>query len=116
MALSFQEDLQQLLNRHSAEAPSGTPDYILAEMLTEILKTFNEAVGQRAEWRGESVELPALQRQESPDIQKDLEVQSGNGVESMYEFISEKIEEAIDGGPSVVHLTINVNDPSEKLF
>lgn len=63
MALSFQEDLQQVLNRHSAESPSGTPDYILAEMLTNVLKTFNEAVGQRAEWRGESVELPALQRQ-----------------------------------------------------
>lgn len=62
MALSFQEDLQQLLNRHSAESPSGTPDYILAEMLTNVLKTFNEAVGQRAEWRGESVELPAMQK------------------------------------------------------
>lgn len=66
MALTFQEDLQQVLNRHSAEAPSGTPDYILAEMLTGVLKTFNAAVGQRAEWRGESTELPALQRQSPP--------------------------------------------------
>lgn len=63
MALSFEEDLQHLINRHSAESPSGTPDYILAEMLTNVLKTFNEAVGKRAKWRGESVELPALQRQ-----------------------------------------------------
>lgn len=63
MALSFEEDLQNLLNRHSAESISGTPDYILAEMLTNVLKTFNETVGKRAEWRGESVDLPALQRQ-----------------------------------------------------
>lgn len=62
--LSFEEDLEQLLNRHSAENPSGTPDFILAEMLTGFLKEFNEAVSKRAEWRGESVELPALQKSE----------------------------------------------------
>lgn len=67
MALSFQEDLQKLLNRHCAESPSGTPDYILAEMLTNVLKTFNEAVGQRAEWRGENVERP----QTHPDYEED---------------------------------------------
>lgn len=61
MALSFEEDLRAVLNRHCAEAPSGTPDYILAEFLTEVLKSFNETVGKRSEWRGESVELPALQ-------------------------------------------------------
>ena len=58
--LTFQEDLAQVINRHSAENPSGTPDFILAEYLTECLKNFNEIVGKRAEWRGESVELHAL--------------------------------------------------------
>lgn len=56
--ISFEEDLKQVINRHSAEAPSGTPDYILAKLLTDTLKTFNEVVGLRAEWRGETVETP----------------------------------------------------------
>lgn len=60
MALSFEEDLRQVINRHSAESVSGTPDFILAHMLTEFLKAFNQAVVDRAEWRGESTELPAL--------------------------------------------------------
>lgn len=60
--LSFDEDLQQVINRHSAEAPSGTPDFILAEYLTACLKAFNEAVSIRAQWRGETVDLPALTR------------------------------------------------------
>lgn len=56
--ISFEEDLKQVINRHSAEAPSGTPDYILAKLLTDTLKTFNEVVGLRAEWRGETLETP----------------------------------------------------------
>lgn len=55
--ISFEEDLEQVINRHSAEAPSGTPDFILAEYMNNCLKNFNEAVGKRAEWRGEQVEF-----------------------------------------------------------
>lgn len=55
--IGFQEDLASTLNRHSAEAPSGTPDFILAEFLTETLKAFNEAVSKRGEWRGQPVEF-----------------------------------------------------------
>ena len=54
--LSFTEDLEQVINRHSAESPSGTPDYILAKFLTQVLKGYNDAVSERAEWRGESCE------------------------------------------------------------
>lgn len=60
--LSFTEDLRQVINRHSAENISGTPDYILAEFLTNALKAYNEAVSARAEWRGENCELPALNK------------------------------------------------------
>ena len=60
--LSFQEDIEQVINRHSAESVSGTPDFILAELLTDVLKAFNAAVVKRAQWRGESCELPALTR------------------------------------------------------
>ena len=53
----FQRDLASLLNSYSAESPSGTPDFILSDLLTNILREFNEAVGRRAEWRGETVEF-----------------------------------------------------------
>lgn len=59
---SFERELKSLLNRYSAENASGTPDYILAHYLTQTLALFNETQQQRAKWRGESVELPALQR------------------------------------------------------
>ena len=59
---SLPEDLRSLLNRYSCESVSGTPDYILAEYVLDCLKAFNAAVVNRGDWRGESVELPALQR------------------------------------------------------
>lgn len=58
---TFTEELTKLLNTYSAESPSGTPDFILAEFLRNVLREFNEAVSRRAEWRGETVELPALE-------------------------------------------------------
>lgn len=61
---SFQEELRSLLNRYSKENESGTPDYILAEYLTQQLNLWNTTVVARGVWRGESVQLPALQRQE----------------------------------------------------
>lgn len=66
--ISFEEDLTQVINRHSAENVSGTPDYLLARMLLETLKTFNEVVTARAEWRGESCELPALKNIEPAEL------------------------------------------------
>lgn len=50
------EEIRVVLNRYSAEAPSGTPDYILANYLIDCLKAFNEAVSLRAVWRGEPIE------------------------------------------------------------
>jgi len=43
-------ELTQLLNRHSAENASGTPDFILSKFLINSLKSFNEAVVRREEW------------------------------------------------------------------
>lgn len=49
----FGQELTSLLNKYSAESVSGTPDFILARFLTEVLKSYNEAVWTRAEWRNE---------------------------------------------------------------
>ena len=53
-------ELTSLLNRYTAENVSGTPDFILSEYLLDCVKAFNSAVVKRADWRGESTELPAL--------------------------------------------------------
>jgi hypothetical protein len=58
----LEKDLGHILNKHSAENESGTPDFILAMYLKAQLDLFNQTIKNRAAWRGESVELPALQR------------------------------------------------------
>lgn len=51
------KDISEVLNRHSAENESGTPDFILSHFLTDTLEAFNEAVKARGVWRGEEVEF-----------------------------------------------------------
>ena len=58
----FSRELSSVINRFSMENPSGTPDFILGDLLTSVLASYNDAVQKRAEWRMESVELPAIER------------------------------------------------------
>jgi hypothetical protein len=60
-APTFEQELVGLINKHSMERYSGTPDWILANFLAMVLRQFDCAVQMRANWRGESTELPALQ-------------------------------------------------------
>lgn len=62
-------ELEALLNRYCAENVSGTPDFILAAYLLDCIKAFNDAVTKRADWRGESTELPALIGLQQPDLE-----------------------------------------------
>lgn len=48
----FMTELCAILNRHSSENDSGTPDFILAEYLTECLQAWNRAVQKRQDWYG----------------------------------------------------------------
>ena len=71
-------DISQVINRHHMESPSGTPDFILGDLLTSVLASYNDAVQKRAEWRGEKVELsfvqPIVDKLALPQpIQEDLE-------------------------------------------
>lgn len=45
-------ELQTLINKHSAENGSDTPDFILAEYLSRCLATFNVIVKAREKWYG----------------------------------------------------------------
>ena len=45
-------DLRDLLNAHSAEGKSDTPDYLLAKYLLKCLDAYNETVSERDAWLG----------------------------------------------------------------
>lgn len=55
---SFLEELTKLVNKHSKENGSGTPDFILADYLVKCLDIFNQTLSNRAEWRGERLDAP----------------------------------------------------------
>lgn len=52
---NFREELEALINKHSMENGSDTPDFILAEYLDSCLKTFDVALTKREEWYGRKV-------------------------------------------------------------
>lgn len=51
-ATAFVNELETLLNQHSYENGSNTPDFILAEYMMNCLFSFNAAVSQRERWYG----------------------------------------------------------------
>ena len=48
----FERALIVLLNHHSQEGASNTPDFILAQYLIGCLDAFSQAVQQREAWYG----------------------------------------------------------------
>jgi len=48
----FRKELEQLINIHSCENGSDTPDFILAEYLLNCLDAFDLAVRRRGQWWG----------------------------------------------------------------
>jgi hypothetical protein len=48
----FRKELEQLINRHSMENGSNTPDWILADYLAGCLCLFDSTVNARARWCG----------------------------------------------------------------
>lgn len=49
---AFEKELSGLINKHSLENESDTPDYILADYLNRCLFAFNCATRKRKEWYG----------------------------------------------------------------
>jgi len=50
--MSFQKELEQLINKHSRENESDTPDFILAEWINDSLSFFAKTIRQRDKWYG----------------------------------------------------------------
>jgi hypothetical protein len=49
---TLEQELASVLNRHSAENGSNTPDFILAEYMLSCLAAYNSATKKTREWQG----------------------------------------------------------------
>lgn len=49
--MTFRKEIESLINRHSMENGSDTPDFILADYLVACLTAFDAAVKRREELR-----------------------------------------------------------------
>jgi len=48
--ITFEKELESLLNRYSKENDSNTPDFLLSEYLIDCLKAYNKALKNRDKW------------------------------------------------------------------
>ncbi len=53
----FQKDLEEVINKHSMENGSNTPDFILAHYLVDCLKSFNKTSKAREKWYGKELKI-----------------------------------------------------------
>ena len=49
---NFKKELEVLINKHSIENESNTPDWLLAQYLLNCLAAFTTATQQRENWYG----------------------------------------------------------------
>lgn len=54
---NLEEDITRAINYHSWERFSGTPDFILAEYLTDCLASYEKAIQAKDEWHGKRSEI-----------------------------------------------------------
>jgi len=50
--VGLEQEIASVLNRHSQENASNTPDFLLARFLLDCLGAFNRAVRDRESWYG----------------------------------------------------------------
>lgn len=61
--VTFMSELQTLINRHSIENESNTPDFLLAEYLLGCLSIYEHTVVKRDQWYGQT---PRINHETSP--------------------------------------------------
>jgi len=52
---AFRKEIETVINKHSRENVSDTPDFLLAEYLTDCLAAFDKAIRERERWYGRYV-------------------------------------------------------------
>lgn len=60
----FKKELESLINKHSMENGSDTPDFILASFLSSCLKAFDRAVVRRTKWYGKNASADSEDKEE----------------------------------------------------
>lgn len=68
MSESFRGKLENLINAHSMENGSDTPDFILAEFLADSLRAFDKATKERSRWYGHITREKAVLNCEVPGL------------------------------------------------
>jgi len=58
----FHKKIEEAINFHNAEAGSDTPDFILAEFLTNCLAAWDQAVSKREQWYGRDIARDRAER------------------------------------------------------
>lgn len=58
--MTFEKELEKLINKHSLESDSDTPDFILAKYLKSCLLAFNGATRRREKWYGRETDEPEV--------------------------------------------------------
>lgn len=53
--MALREDIEHAINCNSAENGSDTPDFLLAEFLTDCLAAYDKAVTAREKWYGRPI-------------------------------------------------------------
>jgi hypothetical protein len=53
----LRNQIESAINRCSAENGSNTPDFILAEYLTDCLTAFDKALREREKWYGKELSI-----------------------------------------------------------
>jgi hypothetical protein len=55
----FRNELERLINCHSVENGSNTPDFMLADYLMRCLENYEQTIDAREKWYGRPNESPA---------------------------------------------------------
>ena len=53
----FKVELERIINKHSMESGSDTPDFILVDYLCDCLEAFNKTTQLREKWYGRGPEV-----------------------------------------------------------
>jgi hypothetical protein len=72
---TFRQDLEELINKHSMENGSNTPDFMLAEYLMDCLRAFDKVMKRRDLWYGKKLvrEFVDKDKDEQQKIMDDID-------------------------------------------
>jgi hypothetical protein len=84
---AFERELAELLNKHSRESFSSTPDFLIARFLIGCLKSYETAMLANTKWHSEGIPVPWDERQHRLRDALDL-IES---IESSFEDVDERL-------------------------